>query len=64
MELWKLSLRVIGDSEMKDRIIGAKNLMKMFSFMFCRKLGCTVLQQTDNLSKALQEKKTSACQCM
>ena len=62
MELWEWSLSVVSDSEMKARIIGAKNFMRMFKFMFGCKLGYTVLQQTDNLSKALQEKSTSACQ--
>ena len=36
--------------------------MRMFRFMFGCKLGYTVLQQTDNLSNALQEESTSACQ--
>ena len=36
--------------------------MRMFRFMFSCKLGYTVLQQTDNLSNALQEESTSACQ--
>ena len=53
MELQKWSLSVVSDSEMKDRIIGAKNFMKMFRFMFCCKVGYTVLQQAGNLSKAL-----------
>ena len=64
MELWEWSLSVVNDSEMKARIIGAKNFMKMFRFMFGCKLGYKLLQQTDNLSKALQEKSTSACQGM
>ena len=32
--------------------------------MFGCKLGYTLLQQTDSLPKALQEKSTSACQGM
>ena len=64
MESWEWSLSVVNHSEMKARIIGAKNFMKMFRFLFGCKLGYTLLQQTDNLSKALQEKSTSACQGM
>ena len=52
MELWEWSLSVVNDSEMKARITGAKN----FRFMFGCKLGYRLLQQTDNLSKALLEK--------
>ena len=62
MELWGWSLSVVSDSGMKARIIGAKNFMRMFRFMFRCKLEYSVLQQTDNLSKALQEKSISACQ--
>ena len=62
MELWEWLLSVVSDSEMKTRIIGAKNFMKMLRFMFGCKLEYTVLQQRDNLSKALQKKSTSACQ--
>ena len=62
IELLEWSLSVVSNSEIKARIIGAKNFMRMFKFMFGCKLGYTVLQQTDNLSKALQEKSTSACQ--
>ena len=43
MELWEWSLSVVNDSEMKAQIIGAKNFIRMFSFMFGCKLGCTVL---------------------
>ena len=62
MELWEWSLRVASPSKMKARIIGAKDFMKMLRFLFGCKLGYPVLQQTDNLSKALQETSTSASQ--
>ena len=62
MELWEWSLSIVSDSKMKAQIIGAKNFMRMFRLMFGCELGYTVLEQTDNLSKALQEKSTSACQ--
>ena len=62
MELWEWLLSVVNASDMKARIIGAKDFIKMFRFMFGCKLGYTLLQQTDNLSKAPQEKSTSACQ--
>ena len=62
VELWEWSLSVVNDSEMKARIIGAKNFMKMFRFTFGCNLGCTLSQQADNLLKALQGKTTLACQ--
>ena len=44
----------------KLRIGGAKAQMTTFSFFFGLQLGCRIYTITDNLSKALQEKKMSA----
>ena len=59
MELWKWSLTVVKDTEMKARIIGIKSMMKKFDFLFGCTIGKTLLNQTDNLSAKLQCPKLS-----
>lgn len=54
MDLWENSLVITKDVEMRGRIIGAQSQMKNFDFIFGCLLGETVLRQTDNLSKVLQ----------
>ena len=48
------------DTEMKSRIIGVKTMMFKFDFLFSCVIGKTPLNQTDNLSKTLQNPKLSA----
>ena len=60
MELWKWSLTVVKDTEMKARIIGVKSMMKKFDFLFGCAIGKTLLNQTDSLSAKLQCPKLSA----
>ena len=60
MDLWKWSLTVVKDTEMKARIIGIKSMMKKFVFLFGCAIGKTLLNQTDNLSAKLQSPKLSA----
>ena len=48
------------DRELKSRIGGVKAQMTTFSFFFGLQLGYRLYAITDNLSKALQEKKMSA----
>ena len=48
------------DRELKSRIGGVKAQMTMFSLFFGLQLGYRLYAITDNLSKALQEKKISA----
>ena len=59
MELWKWSLTVVKDTEMKARIIGVKSMMKNFDFLFGCAIGKTLLNQTDNLSAKLRCPKLS-----
>ena len=60
MELWKWSLSVTKDTEMRGRIIGAKTMMKTFGFLFGCAIGKTLLTQTDNVSEKLQTSKLAA----
>ena len=60
MELWKWSLTLVKDTEMKARIIGVKSMMKKFDFLFGCAIGKTLLNQTGNLSAKLQCPKLSA----
>ena len=60
MELWKWSLTLVKDTEMKARIIGVKLMMKKFDFLFGCSIGKTLLNQTDKLSAKLQCPKLSA----
>ena len=48
------------DRELRSRIGGVKAQMTTFSFFFGLQLGYRIFTITDNLSKALQEKKMSA----
>ena len=60
MELWEWSLKILKDVNMKSRVIGANTYMKTFKFAFGCHLGETILRQTDNLYKTLQNKSISA----
>lgn len=62
MKLWDWSPEVLKHTEMKSRIIGVKSIMAKFSFYFGCCLGEKILQQTDNLSRALQSSSISAAQ--
>ena len=59
-ELWEWSLNNTHDTELKARIIGVKTMMIKFDFLFGCMIGKTLLNQTDNLSKTLQNPKLSA----
>ena len=58
--LWEWSLSNIKDTEMKARVRGVGAIMPTFDFLFNCSLGESILKQTDNLSKALQNSKTSS----
>ena len=60
MDLWESSLKITKDTEMKARMIGAHAQMQKSSYFFGCHLGQVILTQTDNLSKALQNKDLSA----
>ena len=62
MDLWHWSLQKVKDPEMKGRIIGTKSSMNIFSFLFGCLLGKTLLKQTDNLSRTLQNPTLSAAE--
>ncbi|XP_066914540.1 zinc finger MYM-type protein 1-like [Clytia hemisphaerica] len=61
-ELWKWSLEHVKVTEMRGRIIGVQSKMDTFDFLFGCLLGKTILKQTDNLSKTLQDPKLSAAE--
>ena len=54
MSLWRDSLTITKETEMKGRLIGAQSCMSKFPFLFGCLLGEKVLMQTDNLSRSLQ----------
>ena len=59
MNLWDWSIDTLYDTEMEARIRGVQANMPTFDFVY----GCsfrTLLNQTDNLSRALQDSKMSA----
>ena len=56
MELWEWSLSVVSDSEMKARIIGAKNFMRMFKFMSDCKLGYSILTERELIKSTARKK--------
>ena len=60
MSLWEWSLQKLTNTEMKARIHGAISHMKKFDFFFGCRLGAIILNQTDNLSRALQKPTLSA----
>ena len=60
MSLWEWSLQKLTNTQMKARIHGAISHMKKFDFFFGCRLGTTILNQTDNLSHALQKPTLSA----
>ena len=51
VELWKWSLTVVKDTEMKARIIEVKSMMKKFDFLFGCAIGKALLNQTEYLKK-------------
>ncbi len=61
-DLWDKTSQVVHDSETVARIGGISAHMKLFYFYFGLVLGELLLRHTDNLSKSLQKKKTSACE--
>ena len=70
MGLWNWSLKLIKDTEMKERIIGIQHIMPTFDFLFGSCLGELILffysiiiyqvQHTDTLSYSSPELKLSA----
>lgn len=62
MELWDWSLANLKDTEMKARVRGVQAAMKTFDFFFGCMLGESLLRQTDNLSKSLQQTLISAAE--
>ena len=62
MDLWKWSLSVLTDSEMKARIRFVTAYMKRFNFYFGCCLGKLLLTQVDNLSTTLQDPNLSAAE--
>lgn len=61
-DLWDEATQIVHDSETLARIGGVSAQMKLFDFYFGLVLGECLLRHTDNLSRALQKKKTSACE--
>ena len=59
-DLWKWSLSILKDPEMKARVNGVQTMMSKFNFLFGCITGKTTLTHTDNLSKTLQNPKLSA----
>ena len=53
VSLWQWSLQKLTNTEMKTRIHGAISHMKKFDLFFGCRLGATILNQTDNLSRTL-----------
>ena len=62
MLLWERSLQKLTNTEMKARIHGTISHMKKIDFFFVCRLGGTILNQTDNLSRALQKSTLSAAE--
>ena len=62
MDLWEWSSQILKDTEMKARVCDVKAVMKRFSFFFGCCLGRRIFQQTDNLSKSLQQSTLSAAE--
>ena len=60
MSLWEWSLEKLTNTEMKARIHCTISHMKKIDFFFVCRLGGTILNQTDNLSRALQKSTLSA----
>ncbi len=60
MDTWDEALLVVHDSEMKARIGGIISQMQSFDFAFGTILGELILRHSDNLSRTIQEKATSA----
>ena len=59
-ELWDQAGEIVHDSETVGRIRGVASQMQTFDFFFGLILGETLLRNTDNLSRVLQEKNYSA----
>ena len=64
MSLWEWSLQKLTNTKMEARILGATWYMKKFDFFFGCRLGATILNQTDNLSCALQKLILSAVEAL
>ena len=60
LKLWKESLEEKLDAETKSRLISCKKQMESFKFYFGLQLGRKPYAHTDNLSRTLQQEKTSA----
>ena len=58
-DLWKWSLSILKDPEMKARVNGVQTMMSKFNFLFGCITGKITLTHTDNLSKTLQNPKLS-----
>jgi len=62
LSTWEECLQLVRDTESKARINGVCSQMKTFDFMFGAVLGEMILRHSDNLSKTLQHKATSAAE--
>ena len=58
--LWDEAVQIVHDSETLARIGGVAAQMKLFDFFFGLVLGECLIRHTDNLSRTLQKKNTSA----
>ena len=62
LELWAKSLDYVKDTEMKPRIQGVASQMMNFDYFLGISLRLLILQQTDNLSRAMQKVDMSAAE--
>lgn len=62
MDTWEEALHIVRDMEMKARIDGIVFQMQTFEFAFGTVLGELILRHSDNLSRTIQAKSTSAAE--